>query len=454
MNEMQKTMRYGGVALALMLLAFLTRPSVPRPDAFFDKGEPFYPNFTDPNTATSLEVIDYDEETGTAIPFKVQFKGGKWTIPSHHDYPADGKDRLAKTAASVIGVTKDDIRSDNVADHEKCGVIDPLDDEATSIKGRGKRVTIRGANDEVLADFIIGKEVEGSQGYRFVRVPGQKRVYAAKIDVDISTKFSDWIEADLLKASKDEFDQVVLRDYSVDERTGIVRQRDVLTLKKKDGVWTADKMRADQEVDGTKMNEILKTLDDLKIVGVRPKPAGLSESLSRISGGVELTGEDLASLRSKGYFFSTNGQLLSNEGEVNALTEDGVEYTLRFGEVVYGTGEAVSAGTGEDGKATGPAENRYLFITTAFKEKLFPEPEKPKNMEFQSKPDSLWTAEDRANKALQDAHDEWQQKIDKGKERSESLNRRFARWYYVIPSESFDKLNLTRKELVVKKKDD
>ncbi len=454
MNEMQKTMRFGGVALALMLLAFLTKPSTPRPDAFFDKGEPFYPNFTDPNTATSLEVIDYDEETGTAIPFKVQFKGGKWTIPSHHDYPADGKDRLAKTAAAVIGVTKDDIRSDNVADHEKCGVIDPLDEEVTTLKGRGKRVTIRGANDEILADFIIGKEVEGSQGYRFVRIPGQKRVYAAKIDVDISTKFSDWIEDDLLQASKDEFQKVVLRDYSVDERTGIVKQRDVLTLTKEDGTWKADKMRADQEVDMTKMNEILRTLDDLKIVGVRPKPAGLSESLSRLSGGVELTETDLISLRSKGYFFSTTGQLLSNEGEVNALTEDGVEYTLRFGEVVYGAGEAVSAGTGQDDKPEGPGENRYLFITTTFKEKLFPEPKKPKNLEFQTKADSLWTDEDRKNKALQDAHDEWQKKIDKGRERSNSLNQRFARWYYVIPAESFDKLNITRKELVVKKDDE
>ena len=100
----------------LALGAWLTAPSVVTPDAFLDKGEAFFPDFTDPNTATTLEVIEYNEETAAARPFKVSFANGQWTIPSHHDYPADGKDRLAKTAAGVIGITKDDFRSGNVAD--------------------------------------------------------------------------------------------------------------------------------------------------------------------------------------------------------------------------------------------------------------------------------------------------------------------------------------------------
>jgi hypothetical protein len=65
----------------------------------------------------------------------VTFENGRWTIPSHHGYPADGKDRLAKTAAGLIGLTKDDFRTDNVADHEACGVIDPLDNTVQTLKG-------------------------------------------------------------------------------------------------------------------------------------------------------------------------------------------------------------------------------------------------------------------------------------------------------------------------------
>ncbi|RMF70236.1 MAG: DUF4340 domain-containing protein [Calditrichaeota bacterium] len=457
MNEKKRTMIYGGVAVFLALLAFITGPRRVTPDAFLDEGELFFPNFTDPNAATTLEVIDYDAETGSAVPFKVTFKDGKWTIPSHYDYPADGKDRLAKTAASVIGIRKDEFRTDNVADYEALGVIDPLDETNTSLKGRGQRITIKGKNDEVLADLIISKkEIEGREHYRYVRIPDQKRVYASKMNIDISTKFSDWIESDLLKVNKSEITQVILKDYSINERTGTVNQRDVVVLDKKDDdKWVANKMKSDQEVDKTKMNDLLRALDELKIVGVRPKPAGLSESLRKLSGEVSMTQESMLSLQSKGYYFTRDGQLLSNEGEVQARTKDGVIYTLRFGEVVYGSGLAVSAGVESDDQKEDnkKGENRYLFITTSFDASQFKEPPKPRNTDFTTKPDSLWTKADKKNKELQDKHDEWQKKIENGQKRSDELNARFAKWYYVIPASSFDKLHLTRKDLVKKKKE-
>ncbi len=85
------------------------------------------------------------------------------------------------------------------------GVIDPLDAKATALKGRGKRVTLRDASEKVLADFIIGNEIkgnerkEGSGGQRYVRVPGQKRIYGVNVKADLSTRFADWIETNLLK---------------------------------------------------------------------------------------------------------------------------------------------------------------------------------------------------------------------------------------------------------------
>lgn len=453
MNETKKTMIFGGVALALALLAFISAPGKVTPNAFLDQGEAFFPEFTDPNTATSLEVIDYDEETGQAIPFKVVFANGKWTIPSHYDYPADGKDRLAKTAAGVIDIKKDDFRSDNVADHEACGVIDPLDETITSLKGRGKRVTIKGSNDQVLADFIIGKEVEGREGFRFVRVPGQKRVYAARVDLDISTKFSDWIEADLLKVEKDKIEQITLKDYSINERTGMVDQRDVLALNKEGSDWTANKMSAGQEINKSKADELLKTLDELKIVGVRPKPEGLSLGLRKAEEGIQISTNELLSLQSKGYFFTRDGSLLSNEGELQARTTDGVTYTLRFGEVAYGSGFEVSAGIENPDQANKEtAENRYLFITTEFDAGQFKEPVKPKNTDFLDKADSLWTDEDRRNKSIYDAHEAWKKNIENGQQISTELNDRFANWYYVISDDSFKKLRLGRSDLVQNKK--
>jgi len=450
MSETRKTLIFAGVALVLVVLAAITAPRRITPNAFVDQGELFFPEFVDPNAAKTLEVIDFDEETGAAAPFKVTFKNGRWTIPSHHDHPADGEDRLAQTAAGVIGIKKDDFRSDNVSDHEACGVIDPLDQAATSAGGRGQRITIKGDNDVVLADFIVGKEVPDRAGFRFVRVPGQKRVYAARMNIDISTSFRDWIEADLLLVDKDRVAEIVLKDYSINERTRQLDERDVLILDKAGDIWVANRMKENEEVDNTKVGAVLSALDELTIEGVRLKPAGLSASLESHPDSLTVNTEDMLSLQSRGYYFTRDGRLVSNEGELQVKTEDAVTYTLRFGEVVYGSGLTVSAGAGaDDGK--GPGENRYLFITTQFDPSLFAEPQQPENTFFLNRPDSVWTEDDRTNKALYNAHSKWQAKQSERKRISDDLNARFAKWYYVISAESFDKLRQRRSDLIKQK---
>ncbi|HEX6790771.1 MAG TPA: DUF4340 domain-containing protein [Candidatus Krumholzibacteria bacterium] len=414
MTETRRTIYYAGAALLLAGLAFATAPRQKMPEAFFDQGEQFFPTFADPNTARSLEVVDWDEATGAAIPFKVTFENGRWTIPSHHGYPADGKDRLAKTAAGLIGITKDDFRTDNPADHEACGVIDPLDTSSQSLKGRGRRVTIKGENGQVLADLIIGKAFEGREGFRLVRVPGQKRVYGCRINVDISTKFKDWIESDLTMIDKDEIDRVELRDYSIDEQTGRLDQRDNVMLARDGENWKMAGLPGGKEVDSYKMNNLVRAVDELSIEGVRPKPDGLTASLQRASGGIRITENDMYSLQQHGYYFSRDGRLVSNEGELQVHTKDGVVYTLRFGEVAFGQGTALSAGDSVETRQPGQTgENRYLMISASIDPQL------------------------KGEGALK-----------KAQERVDNLNGRFAKWYYVISASSFDSVHLKRKDLL------
>ncbi len=307
MNETKKTMTFVGVAVGLLLLAYIFAPKKITPDAFIDQGEPFFPEFTNPNDATTLEVVEFDEATGSPHAFKVTFENGRWIIPSHHNYPADAKDRLAKTAAGVIEIKKDDYRSDNVADYEVFGVVDPLDENA-SLTGRGKRVTIKGKGGIVLADIIIGKEVAGKPNFRFVRVPDEKRVYAARVDIDISTRFQDWINTDLLELAQNDIQRVVLNDYSINERTRSVERRDNIELyRTDDNTWKAKGMKSSQQVDSTTMSELLATLDSLTIVGVRPKPAGLSETLKKDDNSSEISQEDVLSLQAKGFYFTRDG---------------------------------------------------------------------------------------------------------------------------------------------------
>ena len=452
MSETRKTLTLVGVAAVLLVLALVTAPGKVNPEAFDDVGEPFFGDFEDPNAATTLEVIEFDEDTGTARPFKVTFEEGVWTIPSHHDYPADGKDRLAKTAAGLIGIGKDGLRSNSAADHEACGVVDPLDETISSLAGRGERVTVKDASGQVLADLIIGKATGEADNLHFVRVPGQKRTYVSRLDLDISTSFADWIETDLLEVEKDNIDKITIKDYFINERTRRVVERGEIPLSKEDGTWTAAKMRSSEEVISTKMNDLLAGIDELSIVGVRPKPEGLTQSLQRASEDIPISQEALLSLQSKGFYFTRDGSLLSNEGELEVETATGVTYSLRFGEVLYGTDEAVTAGSdSSDDESAGPGENRYLFITTTFNPDRFPEPKRPANLAFQGKKDEDLTDQDKRNKELHEKVQKWEKDVAENREISERLNQRFAEWYYVISSSSFDKIHLEKGDLIQEK---
>src|SRR5262245_19202606 len=109
MTENQKTLAFIAVAVVLTGAAYLTQPARIDTAAVDDQGQKFFPALVDPLAATSLEVVDYDAATASVIPFKVELDaaagpGGKkrWVIPSHYDYPADAKDRLARTAAGIF----------------------------------------------------------------------------------------------------------------------------------------------------------------------------------------------------------------------------------------------------------------------------------------------------------------------------------------------------------------
>ncbi len=452
MSETQKTVTFGVGAVILALLALATAPRFVSPDVFLDRGEPFFPEFTDPNIARTLSVLEFDEETASAKPFQVTNQNGLWTIPSHHNYPADGADRLARTAAGGIGITRDDFRSDNLADHEALGVLDPSDEAGTSLRGRGTRVTLRGDNEVTLADFIVGNQVEDRPTFRFVRLPDQKRVYAVRMDIDLSTNFSDWIEKDLLLVEQDNVDQLVLYDYAIDERTLTINDRDTVTLNKVEGAWTDDGRTSEsRELDSTKVSGLVSALDGLSIVGVRPKPDGLSSSLRRAAEG-GITRAEVVSLQSRGYYLTREGDLRSNEGELRVRTTKGILYTLRFGEVLYGTGSAISAGLESSSEAdSGPGENRYLFITAEFERDRFPEPPLPANMDFEGKGDEDLSDDDRANKTRHEIHSEWAAQVLAGEERLIELNNRFGPWYYVISSESFEDVRLTREDVTKEK---
>jgi hypothetical protein len=420
---------------------------------FDDQGQAFFPTFVDPvgkpesPTVQAMEVVEFDSDTADARVFQVQFKNGAWRIPSHFDYPADARERVGKTAAGVVGLRKDRIVSDRPADHVSLGVIDPMADSSVSLEGRGRRITLRDGGGAVLADFIVGLPVEGSPEMRYVRIPDQKRVYATKLDLDLSARFADWIETDLLKLDKWNLGEIVLDNYSVDEEQGTLTPGDVLTLRKGEGgsAWALEGLAEGEVIDDAKLTTLQDTLDELRIVGVRRKPAGLTKNL-RAEESLRVDNRTLMELTQRGYFLTQDGGLVSNEGEVRAKTTDGILYTLRFGEVLFGDedGGGPPPAPGVEAPKAG-AENRYLFVTASFEDSVLKRPEPPVAppvVEGEAAPpppsDEVYLRE----------LEEFDRKVEEGKKKARALTDRFADWYYVISGDSFRKLRLSRKDLL------
>ena len=165
MNETQKTIGFvvAGCFLVACALAtsYMSQPSAI--DQFEFVGEEFYPEFESAEKAKFLEVSAYNEKTSEAKSFRVEFKDGLWRIPSHHDYPAEAKDRLAKTATSIIGIKREALAGRRENEHERFGVVDPANENAKDEESTGTRIKLglfKEGEEVALADFIIGKQVE------------------------------------------------------------------------------------------------------------------------------------------------------------------------------------------------------------------------------------------------------------------------------------------------------
>ena len=511
MNELQRTLAFVAVAIVSVAAARFAGPSTPKQTAAITGvGGVFYPDFKDADAAKSLQVSSYNAETAEVRPFSVvQGKDGLWRIPTRNNYPADGQERLAKTATSMIGIKREGFAGPRDNEHAEFGVLDPQGDSHSDLKGIGNRITLKDGDGKVLADYIIGKEVKGRQGNFYIRRPDEKATYFAKLDIQVSTKFADWIEPDLLKLDGTRLSDIVIDTSSVDLAQGAIVEGESSKLSRKassDPWKLAGLDEATEEVNQEEINKLVKLLDDLKIVGVRQKPAKLMQGLR--DGKLQRDQFSALDLQDKGFFLATERKsnrtmLVPKEGQLIAITNQGVAYDLKFGDIFSGTEKEVEAGfaakegegekqkeeAGEkkDAEASTDADkkpgsdqpkqkNRYLFVMVHFDEAgLGTKPEAPVKPEEPAAPaadapvtDDAADASAPTNKAEDpklayeaslakfDADQKkyeadskaFDQKVKDGEKLVKELNARFADWYYVVSGESFENLRQGKKTLV------
>ena len=363
--------------------------------------KPLFAKFTDPITAASLKILRYDPQKVDYLDFEVarDRKSGVWTIPSHESYPADAGKQMSDAANLFVGLKVLGIATQKPAEQVLFGVVEPSKQNADKGgEGVGMLVQMRDEKGDMLADIIIGKELDKKQ--RYVRVPKEDVVYVVELDTTaLSTDFKQWIEPDLLKLSSNDIETLGIRDYQ------IIQVQQGLALDKKyeadlmfstaGGQWQATRITSfesdppseraltpEEQVNATKLNEIKNTLDNLKIADVLKKPAGLAADLKGDSNLLKNT-ESLTSLQRRG-FYQDPGQksgdsidFLAKSGELVVTLKDGVQYVLRFGN---SAGAEINAVDTADANDAAKAEdtvsfNRFMLVTARVDESKFPMPE-------------------------------------------------------------------------------
>jgi hypothetical protein len=417
MTENVRTVSYIGVALGLLVVAGLVNRKPVVEPVESQVGQALFPNLKSPEDVAGLEIVTAGDAGGTH-KFRVVRGPSGWTLPLHDDYPADAEKEVAGAAASLIDLKALSVVSTLPSEHAVYGVVDP-ENASPGAEGVGKLVKVLDKSGNNLARLIVGKQDKptgdamDSQELRFVRALPQDAVYrVAMPSAKFSTNFADWIETDLLKLDPWDITGVTLKDYTFDVVTDPlgrpVDQRYEqsstmeLAFNDKDSKWSLNKlvkfedkkpqaieMAADEELNSVRLNEMKTALDDLKIVDVEPKPAGMSANLK--ANKTIFNKETVQSLVDQGFYpvpVEEGGQpeILSSDGEVLVAMKDGVEYTLRFGGVA-GIGKKEDEADADDktkektdgeekkDDSQGTTLNRYIMVSARFNPDSVPKPE-------------------------------------------------------------------------------
>ncbi|MDG2384907.1 MAG: DUF4340 domain-containing protein [Pirellulaceae bacterium] len=385
MSQMTKTLVFAGLAIVAAGLAFATRTGPVGIDQPEQIGKPLFDDFEDPLAANSMKIVRFDEDLSKLSEIEIKEIDGIWTLPSHAGYPADAENKIRDAATPFVDMKIIDVVTDKDGEHATYGVLEPGADKlAVGDQGVGTLVNIKDESGKNLVDLVIGKEYQ--EGQHYVRPVKHSRVYLAAVDPStLPVRFDDWIEKDLLNVSAFDISGMTLKDYSFDVAQtlrGPITQFDrrfEMQVSDENGQWKLDSLleaRNDnlvpveltegQQLNQERLNAMKDALDNLEIVDVARKPAGLGEDLKADKGFFNnQSGVD--SLIEKGVYpvqLDGSVELLSTDGEVLVDTKEGVQYVLRFG-----------GAAGVDTESNDAGLNRYLLVSARVNENHFPEPD-------------------------------------------------------------------------------
>jgi hypothetical protein len=301
---------------------------------------------------------------------------------------------LSRTTYELIGLERRTLASSEKGAQALLGTLDPTSEEGKADpENAGKLLRFIDSNGEPVFELIVGKQVEKKttgndsllgleepeERMFYVRVPSEKDTYTAKLDLDISTKFADWIDTELLELSAAEMRQVNVDNSRLEARQVMTNQGievrrvrvpgEELKLQKADDFaeWTLPDLNQELEMmNAEAVNPLIQTIEAVKLMGVRPRhkyqgrsvldgnlefqfPAEVANDIPAQQAILDELQDDLLS---RGFGLSQDPEsnqikLVSEHGQLSTTTKDGLVYTLYFGSQVVGSEESIEIGTAD-----------------------------------------------------------------------------------------------------------
>lgn len=396
MNEMKTTAVFAAIAALSLGGAWIVRPKAIRSESEITgdlKGQAIFKEL-DPDKASTFRIVKFNEELAqlSQLELAKDTKSEVWSLPSSDAYPADSAEKVSQAIAPLTELTVLSTVSTDRGAHSMYGVIEPKEDQLdVSTTGVGTLLRVGGPNGDVLASLIIGKAVEGATDQRYVRVPTEDAVYVVEMKTDAySTQFDSWIKGEILTVRGMDINYVGLRDYAiipVDGGFGLARNFDS-DLIFNDNKWSLSKF-VDHKIEGSPesnqlpegkvladsaLNDLRNSVQNLKIINVRRKPAGLAQDL-KADESLLANKESTKSLQSQGFFPMESKDVFAAGGELIVGTKDGIRYLLRFGNAIISSAALEDEKKDKKGDEPSSSSRRYLLVTAQLDESKFPVPE-------------------------------------------------------------------------------
>jgi hypothetical protein len=380
------------------------------------------------DTIVDFRVTEWNDTSSDAKVLEVKKSGNEWSIPSKFDYPADANARVSTAAATYLGLERGRFVTDDPAQYEALGVLDPLDPDITKRKGRGKRVTLTDATGKVVADLVIGERCAIGDGVYYVREHDAKKVYTAQVDPsDLSTSFTDYVEVDPLKIKREDVRSMTIADYSVDlkNQNNQLLLRSTTDLKRQGSAdaWDATSALPEgKQVAQGVINGILTAVTSIKLTDVM-----------LLRGGADLEGHGIFAVPPGTIqdnspvlpFMDASGQaksyeIVGTEGRLDITAKDGLVYSLMFGGAAMSNDAKDKAKNGATDAAKDAAHDRYVVVFVRYVPEL--------------------DDDAKAEAAKKDAKPDEAKKKDDGAERAAKAQKRFIKYFYVISDDAFKQL--------------